>query len=174
MRPALPILFVYYPHDGTVLLKSHLRARDRIVELFQQFGTAVLGSPVMYDAEAIDLELLKQPFHPLPDADDMELIRVKTLHLCYPIHARRRQVKLETLTSDATDAIDHLLRSHISSVSLAQLRVCHAELQVRLRVAGARKNYLIRLWPNRCNLGQTQLGDRFRTCLRNWGISHER
>src|SRR5439155_15562254 len=30
VRPALPVLFVYYPGDGTVLLKSHLRAADRV------------------------------------------------------------------------------------------------------------------------------------------------
>ena len=174
LRPALPIIFVYYPSDGTVLLKSHLRSRDRIADLFQRFGMAVLGSTVAYDAEAIDLERLKQPFHPLPDAEDMELIRVKTLHLRYPVHSGRRQLKLETLSSDATDAIDRLLHAHVAADSLAPLRVCHAELQVRLRVTGGRKNYLIRLWPNRCNLSQTALGDRFRACLRHWGLSHAR
>src|SRR5439155_24710675 len=29
LRPGLPVLFVYYPQDGTVLLKSHLRASER-------------------------------------------------------------------------------------------------------------------------------------------------
>ena len=43
---------------------------------------------------------------------------------------------------------------------------------VKLKVEGRSKSYLIRLWPNRSNLGQTPLGERFRACLRRWGISH--
>ena len=41
LRPALSVFFVYHPADGTVLVKSHLRARDRIVELLQRFGQAL-------------------------------------------------------------------------------------------------------------------------------------
>src|SRR5947209_4361015 len=104
----------------------------------------------------------------------MEQIRLKALHLQYPAHAGRRQVKLETLASDEGSAVEQLLRSHLRGGVLEQLRVCHAELQVRLRVAGQSKNYLIRLWPDRCNLGQSPLGDRFRACLQHWGLSHAR
>lgn len=172
VRPALPVLFVYYPQDGRVFLKSHLRSRDRTRDLLQRFGQAILGSPVACDDHAFDLEVLLRPFHPLPDEEDMDLIRLKTLHLRYPERAGRRLVKLETLVSDQQDALDELLQAHLRCDAREQLQVCYAELQVRLRVAGGAKNYLIRLWPDRCNLNQTQLGDRFRACLRRWGLSH--
>ena len=174
LRPALSVFFVYHPADGTVLVKSHLRARDRIVELLQRFGQAALGSSVACDDSAFNLEVLKRPFHPLPDAEDLELVRVKALHLRYPERSGRRQLKLETLASDEASAIDDLLHSHVGDGPLAQLRVCYAELQVRLRVAGRSKSYPVRLWPNRSNLSQTPLGDRFRGCLKQWGLSHER
>jgi hypothetical protein len=169
LRPALPVLFVYHPRHGTVLLKSHVRSRDRTVELFQRFGQAVLGSPVACD-DAFDLEPLKRPFHPLPDADDMELVRVKTLHLRYPERAGRQQLNLQTLTSDDPRAMDDLLRAHVSDDLLADLRVAHSELHVRLRVDGWSKNHLVRLWPDRCDVGPGPVGDRLLTCLRRWGL----
>ncbi len=172
VRPALPVLFVYYPSDGRVFLKSHLRSRDRTQDLFRRFGQAVLDSPVACDDDAFDLDLLLHPFHPLPDADDMEMIRIKTLHLRYPERDGRRQIKLETRVSDEQGAIETLLRSHLRGGIGQELRVCHAELQVRLRLAGGTKNYLIRLWRNRCTLNQTPLGNRFRACLARWGLSH--
>lgn len=172
VRPALPVLFVYYPADGRVCLKSHLRSRDRTSDLFQRFGQAILGSPVTCDDRAFDLDLLLRPFHPVPDEEDMDMIRLKTLHLRYPERAGRRLVKLETLVSDEPDALEQLLDSHLQGNAREQLCVCYAELQVRLRVDGGSKNYLIRLWPDRCNLNQTPLGDRFRACLQRWGLSH--
>jgi hypothetical protein len=172
LRPSLSVLFVYYPADGTVLLKSHLRAADRISGLLRCFGEAVLQGPVTDGGSHFDLERLKLPFHPLPDADDMELVRVKALHLRYPERLGRRQLKLETRTSDEPTAIEELLRSHVDTIALSNLRVCHAQLQVRLRFSGETRNYLVRLWPNRCNLNQTVLGDRFRSCLKRWGLLH--
>jgi hypothetical protein len=134
----------------------------------------VLGVPVAYDGAAFDLEPLQGPFHPLPDAEDMDLIRVKALHLRYPERLGRRQVKLETVLSDKTSAIEELLHAHVRDVIRGQLRVCHADLQVRLRVEGGTKNYVIRLWPNRSNLNHTPLGNRFRACLKRWGLCHDR
>jgi hypothetical protein len=172
IRRALPVILVYYPADGTVLLKSHLRSRDRIAELLQRFGESVLHSAVSCDGNTFNLELLKRPFHPLPDGEDIEVVRVKTLHLRYPEHAGRRQLKLETAASDAPDAIDHLLRSHVSDHALAQLRVSHAELQLRLRLSNGRKNVGIRLWPTHSNLSQTALAERLRVCLERWGLTY--
>ena len=97
---------------------------------------------------------------------------VKALHLRYPARAGRRLLKLETLAGDTPDAIDRLLHAHADALTLTQLTVCYAELQVRLVVFGRRKHFLIRLWPNRCNLSQTPLGDRFRACLRRWGLCY--
>ncbi|HYH68346.1 MAG TPA: hypothetical protein VD866_26875, partial [Urbifossiella sp.] len=172
LRPAVPILFAYYPEDGSVLCKSHLRSADRVAELLRCFGESVLRSPVTERGPAFDLERLKLPFHPLPDADDMEMVRVKSLHLRYPQRSARRLLKLETLATDEPDAIERLLRTHVTADALTDLTVCHAELQVRLRVAGRGKNYAIRLWPDRCSLNQTPLAGRFRACLKRWGLTH--
>jgi hypothetical protein len=172
LRRALPILFVYYPHSGTVLLKCHLRAQDRVTELFGRFGEAVLGSPALSRGDAFDLDLLKRPFHPQPDAPDMGRARVKALHLRYCDAAGRRHVMLDTLSSDAPDAIDHLLRTHVPDAALERLRVSYAEIQVPLLIAGRGKHYLIRLWPDRCNLSRSPLGERLYACLRRWGLTH--
>jgi hypothetical protein len=173
VRPAIPVLFVYYPKDGRVLLKSHVRAPDRVSELLEHFGQAVLGCSLTHPRALFNLDRLKRPFHPLPDGPDMEGVRVKSLHLRYPQRSGRRQVKLETAAGDAPDAIDHLLRTHVEAGGvLDRLTVCHAELQVRLRVNGRSKPYLIRLWPDRCSLNQTPVAERLRECLRRWGLSH--
>lgn len=172
LRPARHLVFVYEPSDGTVLVTSPLRSRERIASLLRCFGQAVLRADVTFGKPAFELEALKYPFHPLPDATDMEMVRVKALHLRYPARDGRRQLKLETLASDAPSAIDSLLSTHVGATSRTQLQVAHAELQVRLRTAGGTRSYAIRLWPNRCNLNQTPLGDRFRTCLKRWGLAH--
>lgn len=177
VRPALRVLFAYYPQDGAVLFKSHLRARERLLELVRHFGRSVLGAelPEACLRQPFDLDVLKKDFRPLPDAEDMELVRVKALHLRYPERSGRRQVKLETVATDGPAAIEELLRNHVNGGgALDQLRVAHAELQVRMRVGGRAKNYAIRLWPDRCSLNQTPLADRFRTCLKRWGIYHVR
>jgi hypothetical protein len=174
LRPAISLLFVYYPADGTVLVQSHLRAVDRVSALLRCFGSSVLGEPVERVVEAFDLEKLKFPFHPVPDRDDIESVRVKSLHLRYPDRAGNRVVKLETRTNDESVAIERLLRSHVSPADLGQLRVSHAEIQVRARVDGRGRNFLIRLWPDRCDLNQSATGDRFRSCLRQWGLCHAR
>lgn len=174
LRRALPVLFVYRPADGAIFLKTHLRSAERTAQLFQLFGAAVLGEPVRAIHAAFDLDRLKAPFAPLPDSPDMELIRVKTLHLRYPRSRGRRQLKLETRTGDDPAAIEELLRLHVGDRSLDRLEVCHAKLQVRLRIDGRARNYLIHLWPNRSSIGQTPLGDRFRSCLRRWGLTHGR
>lgn len=177
LRPSVPLLFVYYPRDGSLLLKSPLRSRERILELLQCFGDTVLGVTLDEDclAPAFALDRLKLPFHPLPDAVDMELVRVKALHLCYPARLGRRQVKLDTLVTDTPTAIEELLQAHLGGPQhLVQLSVIHAQLQVKLRIEGRSKSYLIRLWPNRCNLTQTPVGERLRSCLRRWGLTHVR
>lgn len=172
LRPARQVLFVYYPRDGTVLFQSHLRSRERTAGLLECFGQAVLGAQVIPCQDAFHLDLLKQPFHPLRDAADMEMVRVKALHLRSPERHGRRLIKLETLASDTPSAIDHLLLSVGGRAGLVHLQVCHAELQVRLRLGGRSKNFSIRLWPNRCNLSLTALGNRFRACLKRWGLLH--
>jgi hypothetical protein len=51
------------------------------------------------------------------------------------------------------------------------LNVLYAELEVRLRIEGRSKPYVIRLWPDRTSLSRTALGKRFHSCLRRWGIA---
>src|SRR5206468_1406530 len=83
-----------------------LRAPERTRALLECFGRAALGGGVGRVNEVFDLERLKQPFHPLPDAPDTEEVRVKSLCLRYPEHAGRRKVLLDTLAADAPEAID--------------------------------------------------------------------
>ncbi len=164
------IQLVYYPRDGTVLLHSHLHSLDGIRKLLACFTQAVLGCPAPADGAAFALDRLKHPFHPPRDADDMELVRLKTLHLRYPARCGGRRVVLETLTSDGPSAIDELLGAHVSDDALTELRVTYAELHIRLRVRGRSKDHLLRLWPNRCDLGRGPIADRFLACLRRWGL----
>jgi len=176
LRPAFPMFFVYYPQDGTILLKSPFDAEDRVLELFQRFGRSVLGTDL--DARCLNrpfaLDRLTAASVLLPDAQDMEWVRVKTLHFRYPERQGRRQVKLETLASDEPLAILQMIETHMNSEgTLDQMQVCYAELQVLLRVADQQsKSYFIRLWPNRCNLNHTPLGERLRACLKRWGLYH--
>jgi hypothetical protein len=174
-RPAFPILFTYFPHDGKVLLKTRQRAADKILDLFQRFGRAVLG--VELDgrcmAPAFRLELFKKRFEPSIGEPDIESVRVKALHLAYPERSGRRRLKLETLAGDSQFAILELLREHGGrDGTLEQMTVLYAELEVRLRVGGRSKNCVIRLWPDRCSLSQTALGERLRSCLVRWGIAY--
>jgi hypothetical protein len=101
----------------------------------------------------------------------MESVRVRSLHLRYPARAGRRRLTFETSASDEPTAIEEMLRAHVADGVLDDLRVTHAELQVRLRIEGGSRNYVIRLWPDSSNLGHTPLGDRFRSCLERWGLS---
>jgi hypothetical protein len=172
VRPTLTVLFVYFRRNGKVLLKSHLRSRDCVAHLYQCFGRAVLKCAVTCDGESFDLDKLKQPFHPLPDAEDMALARLRALHLRYPERLGRRCIKLETLASDAPNAMDELLRTHVTADLACDLTVTYAELQVSLHFGGRRKNYPVRLWPDRCNLSQTPNGERLHSCLRRWGLCH--
>lgn len=171
LRPAVALFFVYHPRDGTVRLKAPVRSRDRTQDLFRRFGSAILGTSVEYDKATFALDRLKRPFHPQPDAEDMELVRVKALHLRYPEREGHRLLKLETLSADAPAALDELLRRHSGGL-LGGLRVSYAEVQVRLVTDGRRRNHLIRIWPDRCNLGHTRLGERLRVNLRRWGLLH--
>src|SRR5438067_9519518 len=77
IRPALTLFFQYTSSDGAVWLKSPLRAADAVDALFRCFGGAVLRSPVSTGSPIFDLDRLKHPFRPLPDGDDMEMVRVK-------------------------------------------------------------------------------------------------
>ena len=171
LRPALTVLFAYCPSDGTVRLKSPVRADERVRDLFQRFGLAVLQEPVTGFGEVFDLDKLKRPVLLLPDAGDMEEVRVKTLHLRYPARFGRRGLRLETLLSDAPGAIEELLHAHVGEKA-SDLAVCHAEIQVRLRTGDRARSHLIRLWPDRSNLSDTPLGARLLRCLARWGIRY--
>ncbi len=164
------VTFAYYPQDGTVLLRAPVRSPDRVAELLACFGRAVLGSPVGYPGAAFALERLRHPFRPLADAADMEGVRLKALHVQYPGRSGRRRVSVETRTSDAPGAVHDLLAAHAGGEALAGSRVVHAVLQVRLRIAGRVKNYLVRLWPDRCDTGPGAIGDRLLACVRRWGL----
>ncbi len=101
----------------------------------------------------------------------MQMVRVKTLHFRYPERYGRRQVKLETLMSDEQFAITVMIQSHMSEDSVRdQLQVSHAELQIKLKVNGGTKSYVVQLWQNRCSLNQSVLDERFRACLKSWGL----
>ncbi|HYH66806.1 MAG TPA: hypothetical protein VD866_19085 [Urbifossiella sp.] len=169
LQPALTVLFTYTPRDGAVMLKSAGFAPDLIRRLFECFGRTVLGAPVACGGAVFDLDRLKQPFHPLPDAADMESVRLRSIHLRYPSRLGRRCLKLETLGGDEPDAVEQMLRAH-ASADAPELTVSHAELQVRLRIDGRCKKVRIRLWRDRCDLGHTPLGDRLRACLLRWGL----
>ncbi len=171
IRPAATVQFVYAPADGSVLLRSQLRTADRIEELFRCFGRVVLRANVSASDEAFDLDRLRYPFHPLPDADDMVLARVRTLHVRYPARLGRRLLKLETLAQDEPDAMDCLLRAH--GCGAEGLTVIHAELQIRFLAAGQPHDVAVRLWRDRSNLTRTPLGIRLRRCLRQWGLTRE-
>ncbi len=170
-RPAVRLLFAYRA-DGVVQLQCRVRAADRVADLFRRFGEAALDCRVELSRSFFDLDRLKAPFRPLPDAADMETVRVRALHLCYPGSAGRRGIKLETVAADRSGAIERLLNRHTGR-TLARLRVSFAELQVRFRVNGRTKNYPVRLWPDRCDLDHTPLGERIRRCLARWGLSHD-
>ena len=169
IRPAFNVFFVYTPQDGAIWLKSPVRASNRVRDLFQCFGTAVLAAPVAFGGTVFDLDRLKRPFHPQPDADDMELVRVKSLHLCYPQRRGRRRLTFETLPCDVREAMEEMLRDH-GGGDAADLRVSHAELQVRMRVGDRNTDHLIRLWPDCYSLNRTPLGQRLFDCLRRWGL----
>lgn len=160
---------VYYPRDGTVLLRSPLRSADRVQEFWQCVSRAVLHAPLKSEQSGFALDRLKQPFQPLPDDEDIEEVRVKTLHLQYPGRVGRRELTLNTLTSDTPSAIEEMLRAHAGGV-LDDLQVSHAVLQVRLRLEGCSKTHLVRLWPDRCDAGQGPLRTRVLACLRTWGL----
>lgn len=171
VRPALAVLFAYCPADGTVRLKAPLRAADRVRALFQQCGNAVLREPLTGFGEGFDLDKLKRPVLLLPDAEDMEEVRLKTLHLRYPSRLGRRGIRLETLLGDTPQAVEELLKVHVGETA-GELAVCHAEIQVRMRLGDRRRSVLIRLWPDRCNLNQSPLGERLRRCLSQWGLRY--
>jgi len=153
LRPALAVLFAYAPADGTVRLKAPVRAGDRVRELFDLFGRAVLGRPVTGVGEAFDLERLKRPLALLPDESDMDPPRVRTLHLRYPARFGRRTLKLETRASDAPDAIEQLVLAHVTDPTT--LAVCYAELEVRIHSGGRPRTHLVRLWPDRSSLSRS-------------------
>lgn len=174
--PVFALTFVYYT-DGTLMLQSCLRSQGPLQELFQLFGRAVLGIelPESCRADTYDLDRLKQPFQPLADAADMELIRIRSLHLRYPGRSGRQEVHLKTLSSDERPAIGQLLRAHVPSDYLrSQLHVSYAELHIRLRTGDRQRSVLVRLWPNGSNLSPSPMGERMRLCLKSWDLSYVR
>lgn len=174
-RPAFPVFFAYHPGDGRILLKAKQRAADKILDLFRRFSRAVLGIELEAFSltPAFRLDLLKRRFDPLPDAEDMEMVRVKALHFVYPERAGRRRLKLETLSGDSQFAILELLQEHGGREGIFdQLDVQYAELQVKMRVEGRKRTYCVRMWPDRCSLNHTAFGERLRACLKRWGIAY--
>ena len=167
VRPAQMVFFVYYPEDGTVLLKSPLRSRadDQALRSLRHGGPRV-RRPLRRRCFPPGAPQGAVP--PAPGREDMEMVRVKALHLRYP--PARACGSSSWRRSPVTS------RRHRPPAPLAHRArrprpapVAHAELQVRLRTEGQSKSYAIRLWPNRCNISQTPLGDRFRSCLKRWG-----
>jgi hypothetical protein len=173
-RPAFAVHFAYYPADGRILLKTRRRAAT-ILGLLRCFGRAVLGQELNQEAfePAYRLDVLKSPFEPLLDAEDMELVRVRALHLVYPARSGRRRLKLETLSMDRSTAIVELLRAHGGGKrTLEHLDVAYAELLLKLRHDGVTRSHVVRLWPDRSSLDHSPLGERLYDCLRRWGIAY--
>lgn len=171
VRPSVSVTFAYYPADGTVLLKPRHRAREKVLALLQLFARSVLQAEI--DERSLGtrfhLDRLAEPFSPsLPEG--IAMARVKSLDLAYPASEGRRRLRLETHITDRPSAVLELLRRHVDEESRARLRVVSAELQVALRVRGRVKNHVIRLWPNRCSLSQTQTSEFLRRCLTTWGL----
>lgn len=173
-RPAFTVTFVYEPNDRRVLIRSRHRSSVRVVELFKLFSHVVLRVEVAVKSVSpvFQLNRLKEAFQPALDEADMECARVKALHLAYPERFGRRRIKLETNSGDTASAMSDLLCLHGGNGLLRELDVLYAELEVRLRIEGQIKRYTIRLWPDRVNLNRTQLGRRFRSCLKRWGLTH--
>ncbi len=170
VRPALAVIFAYQPQDGSVLLTSPLRAADRLRDLYQCFGRAVLSTEVAFGGAVFDLDRLKLPFHPLPDGEDMEGAWLRALTLQYPERFGRRQIRLQARSGDDRSAIEQLLRAHVENAP--ELEVTYSEIQVRLRIQGRPKNVPVRLWRDRSSLDRTELGSRLRSCLERWGLTH--
>ena len=173
-RTALPVHFALSPADGTVFLRSPLRSADQETGLLRRFADAVLGVPVEIPREVFDLNRLKFPFHPLPTVDGIHLVRVKSVQLRYPSRLCGRRVTFDTLATDGPDAVHALLRAHdTADMPLDELRVCYAELQVRLPTDGEGNDHLVRLWPDRCGFPDSLLAYRLGACFRGWGLTHE-
>ncbi len=174
LRRALSVAFAYYPACGTALLESPMPPGERAEDLLRRVTMAVLGFAPPAQESPYHLDPLKEQFRPLPDSDDMESVRVKSIHLRYPARTGRRRLEFATLSSDGPFAIEQMLRAHLPDEDFTDLRVTYAELQIRLRDGGGTRDHVVRLWPDRSNLGPTPLGDRFRTCLGRWGLAHAR
>jgi len=172
-RPAITLTFVYYPADGTVLLKCRQRAAAKVLALFRAFSRAVLGCDLDESRLAVryDLDRLKARFEP-PLPEGVMQARVRCLDMAYPATEGRRRVRLETNASDRPSAISELLKIHVGDELRGRLRVVYAELQVTLHLRGRAKGYVIRLWPNRCGLNQTPAAETLRRCLNSWGLVH--
>ncbi|MGL4554080.1 MAG: hypothetical protein ACRC33_23200, partial [Gemmataceae bacterium] len=161
--------FMYFPEDGTVLLRSPVTAAERARELLDCVFGAAFGAPPTDLRPGFALDRLKEQFRPLPDADDVLSVRVTALHLRYPGRLGRREVRLRALPSDSPSAVEELLHAH-GGRRLDELRVSHAELQFRVRIEGCEKTRLVRLWPDRCDAGQGPFRTRVLACLRSWGL----
>ena len=65
----------------------------------------------------------------------------------------------------------HYRDPHTENI-LDELEVLYAELEVQLRGERSGRSVVIRLWPDRCNLNQTPLGEQLRACLSHWGLTY--
>lgn len=161
----------YYPADGMVLFRGTPAAGQRHQSLFHVLAASVLDGRIDTERPVFALDRLLQPFRPPPDNADMERVCVRSLELRYPERAGRRSIRLQAAGSDAPCAMEHLLAEHAGTAR--GLRVAFAELHIRLSGGGVRKDYPVRLWPDRCDVGRGPVGDRFLACLRHWGLCHE-
>lgn len=160
---------VYFPADGTVLLRCPWPDDTRAREVMRCVFEAALGAPLGKVRPGFALDRLREPFRPLPDADDVLSARLTALHLRYPGRLGRREVRLRALPSDSPAAVEEMLRAH-GGRHLDELRVSHAALLVRVRLEGCEKDRLVRLWPNRCDAGEGPFRARVLASLRSWGL----
>jgi hypothetical protein len=171
IHPASRVIVAYYPGDGSLLLKARQRALSKVTALLAAFSQAVLH--VDFDPSSLnaryDLDRLKERMDfPLPEG--MLAARLKAIELAYPVTEGRRRVRFETNASDDRLAVYRLLENHISQRDRERLRVIFAEIQAGISVRGRPKNVFVRLWPNRCTLNQTPIGELLQRCLRSWQI----
>ena len=169
VHPSPSVQIAYYPDDGTILVKASPGPPDTARSLLDGFARNTLGLASGNIDPAFAIDRLRYPFRPLPD-DEVEMACVRTLHLRHPARAAGRSLILQSQTSDAPSAVDEMLARYVGPAELVELQVSHAELHVRLRVAGRPKDHLVRLWPDRCDVGTGASGDRILRSLRRWGL----
>jgi hypothetical protein len=172
--PVSRLVFVYFTKTGIVLLMTRAQAMTHTQELFRCFCRAVLREelPDSWPRSVCQLDLFKEKFDPPSDGPDMEMVRIRSLHLLFPPSMGRRKLKLESQLGDGKFAIMDTLREAIDPGLLSRLQVVHVELQLRMKVAGGSKDYLVKLWRHRVCVNYTPFIKRLYACLTSWGVFH--